>query len=1522
MFFTNRQRSLTGATGSSHDRHRRQPRRQNTLDRCFETLEDRRVLAPMTFMVTDATDSSPGSLRAAITLSNANVLPAGQLNTIDFKISSGSPIIEPATALPTITQSVMIDGYTQPLAIQNDRPNTDDAKLQIELDGGAILAPNVSGLAIAANGCYVQGLVIDHFAHGISLVAGASNNTIRGNFIGTDVTGTVAEPNQNEGVALFSGASNNVIGGTSPADRNVLSGNTHDGVAMFDAGTSGNHVEGNFIGLAVDGNTALANRDRGVFIANAASNNVIGGTAAGAGNVISGNGNFGVLIYGKDSLGNVTTRNLVEGDILGENAAGTAPVPNPFGAFIGGGAAFNTIGGLVPAAGNVIADNTLAGVGLSDPPTTDNQVQGNLIEGNLDGVKIQLGARGNNVGALGGGAFGGRNTISGNSDDGVLITDPDTIGNVVQGNFIGTNTGATALLPNGMNGVAIQAGASNNIIGGIVPTGTGLTYAFFGNFISGNKRNGVTISDLGDPGTAGTSGNQVADNYIGLDFHGVNALPNGGDGVLISDGATKNTIGGFMTGFGAVNVPVGNVISGNAGNGTEIASASPDNVVQGNYIGTDAAGENALANGGNGVLGGGGVSFVTIGGTAAGAGNLISGNKLAGVLIFGGIPGGSTVPIEDIFVQGNKIGTNREGTAAIGNAWGVEVFGGTNGDNNDTIGGTVPGAGNLISGNGLGILIAVARNIRVQGNKIGTDVSGAAPLANEIGIVIDQGASHNTIGGVISGAGNVIAFNTSGVQVESGSGFDSVGDSILSNSIFSNGPTGSPAAGIDLLPGANHLQNYPVLISAVGHADGTTTLRGNFNSTPNTNYRLEFFANPTADPSAFGEGQTFLDATGVTTDGFSNASFTVMLGYLPVGTSLTATATDLTTNIGDTSQFSNDIQVADHTPTLASINPSMTVEGPFTLVVNGGNFAADAVVSLNATPLATTFVNAGQLQAAVPASLAEEATDHITVSNPGPEGGMSSALPLTVGDAPLSASGPLTPDGGLVETLAATEGGVFSGVVATFTDPGGPVPATNYSATVDWGDGNSSHASLFADKGGFNVLASHRYEEEGAYQAVTTIVDDGGATTTALSPVNVVDGQLFGVSKTATFTEGAALLRTVASFEDADPKGAVGDYTATIDWGDGQRAPGAVVADGAIFDVNGLHQYAADGTYSITVVVQDAGGALATINSTAVVADSLAAKPVNLNVIGNKTFGPATVATFTDADNSKPLSTDYTASITWDDGTTSSGTFFVTSTGVNANFSVLASHHFASFDGYHTISLAITDLDDGGVTTVIDSVLDPPGLTPNQIYVLNAYQDAFGAAGTTTMVAGASLSDWAAKLDAGASHASFATALVHSREYYGSLASGLYQKYLGRAADTDGLVYWVGQLQQGMTDEKLEAAFAGSPEFYQHAGGSDAGWVGAMYVDILGRSADAAGLAFWTKQLSQGADRAAVVQGFAASPEREGQRVSDDYFADLGRAADPAGQAYWVNAFENGMHNEDVIAGFLASPEYYLAHSS
>jgi hypothetical protein len=504
--------------------------------------------------------------------------------------------------------------------------------------------------------------------------------------------------------------------------------------------------------------------------------------------------------------------------------------------------------------------------------------------------------------------------------------------------------------------------------------------------------------------------------------------------------------------------------------------------------------------------------------------------------------------------------------------------------------------------------------------------------------------------------------------------------------------------------------------------------------------------------------------------------------------------------------------------------------------------------------------------------------------------------------------------------IAATEGTPFTGTVGFLIDEAQAfAPVGAFTALVAWGDGSTSNATVVPLRNGFNLLATHTYTEDGPYSLNLVIVDSDGDSAFTATNASVADAALSAVGKNVVFTEGVAASHTLATFEDADPRGAAGDYSATITWGDGQSSTGSIVADGGGFDVVGTHQYNEEANnLPITVTIQDAGGATTTAAGSASI--GLSAKGVSLTVTGTKQF-TGTVATFSDLGLSP--NNDFTATIAWGDSPISLPGTVKAGTGIG-NYIVTGTHTYGSFLGSLAIVVTITDGDSHVATVVTGTAVDPTaGQTPNQAYVASAYQDLFGAAGTsTTVVAGVSLADWATKLDTGTPRSTFAAAIVHSAEYYGSVVDGIYQKYLGRSPDATGRTYWVGQLQQGMTDEQLEAAFAGAAEYYQHAGGSDAAWVGAMYVDILGRAADATGLAFWTSQLAHGANRADVALGFAVSLERENQRVEDDYFNDLGRTADDVGLAFWVNAFEHGTRNEDVIAGLLASDEYYQAHSS
>ncbi len=162
--------------------------------------------------------------------------------------------------------------------------------------------------------------------------------------------------------------------------------------------------------------------------------------------------------------------------------------------------------------------------------------------------------------------------------------------------------------------------------------------------------------------------------------------------------------------------------------------------------------------------------------------------------------------------------------------------------------------------------------------------------------------------------------------------------------------------------------------------------------------------------------------------------------------------------------------------------------------------------------------------------------------------------------------------------------------------------------------------------------------------------------------------------------------------------------------------------------------------------------------------------------------------------------------------------------------------------------------------------------------------------------------------------------LTHSQEAYQYFIAQAYQRFLNRLPDASGIAYWVMQMQQGLTDEHLEAGFAASPEFFQVNGGTYAGLVTGMYNDLLLRKPDQAGLSFWVGQLQKGARVADVAFGFTASPERESLRIGGDYQTFLGRQPDAAGLNYWLTAFLHGARNEDLIAGFVGSPEYYLAN--
>ncbi len=639
-------------------------------------------------------------------------------------------------------------------------------------------------------------MISGNVGSGIILSGGStSGNLIQNNIIGMNAAGATKLPNGVDGIVVQNGSNGNTIGGTTSTLANWISGNTESGVYLGGSGTSGNEVIGNLIGTDGSGSVAVANGDDGILLEPGATNNTIGGTASGDKNVIAGNDFEGVSLYGVGTSGNV-----VIGNIIGLNEAGNAGMANgDEGIFIWSGATNNTIGGTLAADRNIISGNYHNdGVGLKYSGTTGNVVEGNYIGTDITGTTAIGNGTGIDVGTeASDNQIGPGNVISGNYSSGVFLRNSGTIDNTVIGNLIGLNAAGTKQLANQDSGIAIYDESQGNTIGG--------TASGDANVLSGNDYYGLYIYG------GKTSGNIVLGNTIGLNEAGTTAVANGsttngttyGGGIKISQGSTANTIGGTT-------VAEENVISGNLNNGiTLTGTGTSGNLIQNNVIGMNAGGTTKLPNAGDGIYVAGGASNNTIGGTTSTLANWISGNTYDGVEINGT---GTSANL----VIGNLIGTTGDGSAAVANGYhGVLIW---QGASNNTIGGSASGDANIISGNaehGVYIRDSGTSGNVVLGNLIGLDISGTKPVANQYsGVVIDNAASANTIGGTTAGAANVVSGNTFyGVYIGGTKTKDNV---VLSNTIGLN-KLGTAAV-------ANGTNGVDIADNSTGNTIGGTTV--------------------------------------------------------------------------------------------------------------------------------------------------------------------------------------------------------------------------------------------------------------------------------------------------------------------------------------------------------------------------------------------------------------------------------------------------------------------------------------------------------------------------------------------------------------------------------------------------------------------------------------------------------------------------------------------------------------------------
>ncbi|HWB13392.1 MAG TPA: MBG domain-containing protein [Pirellulales bacterium] len=821
---------------------------------------------PMVLIVntgSDTPDADCGlfTLRQAIVAANAH---PGQ-DVIDFDLPNSDRVIQPQSALPAITDPVIIDGTSQ--------PGYQGLPL-VEIDGSQAGA-GADGLHITGGGSIVRGLAIHSFSGSGVELSGPGGNTIEGNFLGTDVTGTSGMPDLGGGAfvngaaggdVFINGSPDNLIGGTTAAARNVILALDVTGV---DA--TGNRIEGNYVGTDLTGTALLSNSGVGVEIS--APSNTIGGLTAGAGNVID--GDLGILN---------ASSNVVQGNLIGTDVTGTVNL-SP-----------DTGGGIVVIRGDDITSNFSA----------------------------------NNL--VGGTTAAARNIIAGGVDlSGAAIY------NLVQGNYVGTDITGTASI--GASGVSLLSTSASeipafNTIGGAEPGA--------GNLISG-VGTGISLSG---------HNNTIQGNRIGTDVTGTKALSNYGYG--IDDVGESDTIGGDLPGEG-------NLVSGNEQGGIILRGAGGA-IVEGNLIGTDYTGTIAIGNGfgpnaPNGNDDGIDVAAgnATIGGSQPGAGNVISDSAASGISVLG--PTQNT----GLVIQGNFIGTDVTGTKALGNRGdGVTVNDGP--ILNAVIGGVSPGAGNVISDNGGdGIRISdpllladggeISSGNVIQGNKIGTDVTGTRVLGNAgdgVSIVISNLlASDETIGGVSPGAGNTIAFNGGrGVNIPFGNG-----NTVRGNDIFDNSGPGlitdinAAASTYAENRGVQLAQAPPVLGSAVFDPRGTV-VTGSLTGTPFTRYDVDFFANDKVNATGFGDGQTYLQSISVLVDDTGSVQFLIPLdAAVPIGQWITATATPAPPPSGPLPiPFPNTSLFSQGVPVVAAVDASdIQFSAPTYLVTETGGSAVIVV---------------------------------------------------------------------------------------------------------------------------------------------------------------------------------------------------------------------------------------------------------------------------------------------------------------------------------------------------------------------------------------------------------------------------------------------------------------------------------------------------------------------------------------------------------------------------------------------------
>ena len=404
-----------------------------------------------TYTVTTTADSGAGSLRQAILDANAN----SGADIIAFNITgSGVHTISPATALPTITEAVTINGYSQPGASANtNAPNQGtNAVIQIEIDGtsAGTFGNGLHATAVVT----VRGLAINRCltGAGIFIATGGNGSIIAGNFLGTDPTGSSRPGAQYYGVEV-EGATGVVVGGVNSADRNLISGSDQTQVYIGDSGGANTVVKGNLIGTNAAGTSAVPGMfDYSQVYVRVGTGVLIGGPTAAERNVISGSigsGNAGAGVGIGYTVGGTSAQATIQGNYIGTDVTGTLPIPNGYGISIPDS---NCI-----IKGNVIAGNTLQAI-ISEGGSNE-VIQGNFI-GTDETATLDLG---NGGGAM---AIGGNNWTIGGTGPGegnVIAFNGPPYGGIANGGPTGGRIRSNRIFGNRPLGIDLYVGGGGGV---------------------------------------------------------------------------------------------------------------------------------------------------------------------------------------------------------------------------------------------------------------------------------------------------------------------------------------------------------------------------------------------------------------------------------------------------------------------------------------------------------------------------------------------------------------------------------------------------------------------------------------------------------------------------------------------------------------------------------------------------------------------------------------------------------------------------------------------------------------------------------------------------------------------------------------------------------------------------------------------------------------------------------------------------------------------------------------------------